>query len=194
VALLGLGGGLLAACASGPKVHTTSPFTETDAEAFAGSVDFVGNPRSLQGRWQDAYAAELERRVERLDLLAVVQIHTLRNDLDPERRSKYRLLARVERTLFESDDFDVDELELAVRDGEAGYPTVADNQARILDQPFLAFVKFAPGDSPGAAPVPRWHLSPLTEPVLERVRPLLQERDPGALPNTKTRRVYVHDN
>jgi hypothetical protein len=180
-------------CASSPKIRTTSPFTDRDAEVFDGSVDFVADPRALQGRWEEEYVADMQHRVGRLDLLAVVEIDTIRNDLTPEGRSQYRLFAKIDRVLFEADDFDVDELELNVRDGEPGYPTVADNQRRILNEPFIAFVKFAPPEVSGEAPVPRWHLSPVSEPILEEIRALLQERDPGAMKDTGSRRVFVHD-
>lgn len=176
--------------ASASVLRPSSPFTEEDARYFDGSVDFVEDPSALEGRWADSWDEELEERVGRLDVLAAVEVHTLRTDVDLERRRTYRLFARVDRQLY--GDVELDELELVVREGEPGFPTVADNQRRVLHQPFLAFVKFAESPEDGNVRA-RWHLSPVSQPVLDRIQVLLEQRAPGTVEDDGSRRRVIYN-
>lgn len=182
---------LLGGCGGGATaVRPTSPFTDEDARFFDGSVDFVEDPTALQGRWADTWNEELDERVGRLDMLAAIEVHTLRTDTDLDRRRTFRLVANVRDELY--GDYELGELDLVVREGERGFATVEGNQRRILHQPFLAFVKFAESELDGSI-VPKWHLSPVSQPVLDRVNALLEQREPGSVEIDGSRRRVVYN-
>lgn len=169
--------------------RATTPFTADHAEIFEDGVDFIADPTSLEGRWREDWSRDLDRRVSESDLIAKVVIHTIHTDTDLDRVSTYRLVAEVTEELWGGAP--EEELQLTVREGEAGYGTLEGNDRRVLDQPFVAFIKWY--DAPDGTVRAHWHLAPSTEPVVTRVEYLIENRL-RAPEDRADRRVIVHDN
>ncbi|MFW5921418.1 MAG: hypothetical protein ACOCUS_06215 [Polyangiales bacterium] len=180
----------LAACGSSqPEVRQVTEFTEQDAELFEDGVDLIADPEQLEGRWRKEWSRELDLRVRRAEFVGLVTVHTLRTDIDPERRSTYRLLVEVDKELLGEAP---DELTLTVHEGQGGFGTIHGNDRRILNQPFVAFLKWYRTDEGGIAP--HWHLAPAAEPVAERVKWLIEKRHDKEIEEPGSRRVIIHDN
>jgi len=163
----------LAACGgSPPPARATSEFTPEHAEVFEDSVDFVDDPTVLEGRWREDWSRDLDRRVGFSDLIALVKVSYLNTDTNLERVSTFRIVVSVERSLY--GEAPEEEVTLIVREGEPGYGTVVGNERRILDQAFVAYIKWYQADA--STVLPHWHLAPATEPVVRRTEYLIERR------------------
>jgi len=179
----------LSACGGGPPpTPTGAPFAADDRRLFDDGVDFVADPEALEGRWRQEWSDDLQGRIGAADVVANVTVTTLRTDEDPSRRTTYRLIVSMGHALLGR--LPSEELTLTSTEDEAGFRTVAGNDHRLLQQPFVAFLKWERA-TPEATPIPHFHLSPATDPVSQRVAYLLErrrgvEREHG--------RVIVHQN
>jgi hypothetical protein len=172
--------------AAGPTV--TSEFTDEDAEIFDDGIDFIEDPEGLDGRWQSDWERDLERRVSGADLIAEVEVVTLRLDTDPEQRRTYRLIGRFESIVFgERPDEDI---ALVVPEGAPGFSSVADNENRLLNERFVVYVKWYHNEEV-AGVRPHFHLAPASEVVLDYTRDRATRR--GRITQGGTR-VIVHEN
>ncbi len=183
----------VAACGAGrtgPRV--SSPFTEADATAFDDAVDRLATPEGLPEGFRERWQRRLCMRSSRSDVVAVVTVRNLRLDTNPDRVSRYRVVAHVERQLFGDE---IEELALSVREGDIGWDTVAGREDKILGGTFIAYVKWyhradeGEGESLDARreadeedddelPVDaHWHLSPASEQVLRRTERALASRE-----------------
>lgn len=163
--------------------------TEAESAVFANGVDFVDDPSLLEGHWLEAWEQEVDMRVRSADVIALVRITTMRTDADLERRQTHRLQARVDGVRLGQTVREGEHLELVARPGEPGYPTVHENDARILNQRFVAFVRWVQ-PNPESPVVARWHLAPASERVVRRVNSLVEAR---RAPAEERRRVIVRD-
>jgi hypothetical protein len=182
---------LVSACGSTTREIVpvvTSPFTDADGALFDNGLDLVSDPRLLEGQWLDTWEDELDRRVSRADVVALVTVRTLRTDVDLDRRQTYRLLTHVDRTYLGEVS---DDLSLAVREGETGFGTVRTNERRLLGEQYIAFIKWADDEGNVRA---RWHLSPAAEQVALRVRQVLERRRNVREDDGTRRRVIIHRN
>lgn len=185
--LVGCGG------SSEPVRTNVEPFTAAHEPLFENGVDMVRDPEGLDGAWLRTWEDELDRRVTMADVVALVTIRTLRTDVDLDRRETFRLVAHPERVYLGEEQLADEDLLLSVAEGEGGYGTVANNERRLLDAQFIAFVKWK-RDADTDELVPRWHLSPATEPVATRVRALLERRRDVVPEDGTRRRVIIHRN
>ncbi|MBT8450495.1 MAG: hypothetical protein KJO40_00880 [Deltaproteobacteria bacterium] len=135
-------------------------FRPSDAPLFDNAVDLIEAPAVVEGGWTSA----LERRVGRADLIAVVRVDALSSDF-VSRRSSYRLTVKVKSRLKGSSSR---ELVLRVADAEPGYETVRVNEDRLLEGAFVVFLKWAV-DPESPQPIARWHLSPGSDAVREKI-------------------------
>jgi hypothetical protein len=159
VLAMGVGCALLA-CAGGSSIAPTVEFAREDESLFDNSVDLVAKPAIVESEWR----GEFELRVTRADLIAVVKIESLSSDEDL-RGSGYRLTAKViERLKGESGR----ELVLRAHDDEPGFRSVRVNEDRLLRDSFVAFIRWK-NDPESEQIVPRWHLSPDTPAVRDKV-------------------------
>lgn len=167
---------MLFACAEPEKLNaaTLPTFGETDAAFFDDGVDLVRDPQGVGGLWQQDWERELGERVTRGDLVAVGLVHTLRTDLDLDRRTSYRLVMRVERTL--KGETPRGDLTLVSREGARGYASVHGNHERVLQQRFVVFAKRY-RDAVGGI-VTHWHLSPASDVVLSLAQSKLESVSP----------------
>ncbi|MFK7992163.1 MAG: hypothetical protein AB8I08_39455 [Sandaracinaceae bacterium] len=191
VTTLGL---LLAAC--GPATPNVAeldlePYNEEHAAVFENGVDMVADPQALGGSWLRTWEEELDQRISMADLVALVTVRAMRHDTDLERRDTLRLVAHPDRVFLGQETItEGQDILFSVREGEGGYGTVENNERRLLDSQFFAFVKWE-RDSADQL-IPHWHLSPATDDVALRVRDVLAERRQIARDNQGTRRVIVH--
>jgi hypothetical protein len=179
----------LATACGGPQgevvARVTSPFTDAHAQVFDDGLDLVSEPELLEGPWLQTWERELEQRVSDADLVAVVTVRTLRTDVDLDRRQTYRLVTHLDRVVVGAGG---EELSLYVHEGERGYATVRSHEPRLLGAQYVAFVKWAAGDSGVRA---RWHLSPASQPIMERVAELVRRRPDSAGGEGARRRVII---
>lgn len=179
---------LLSLACSGPEPIPGAPFTPEDQRFFDDGVDLIGDPESLEGRWREDWATELDQRVRRADAVIYVRIRTLRTDLDLDRRTTYRLFPESERALLGSLPED---LVLAAREGDAGYAAIRQNEPRIVGGALVLFLKWERPEGAATATA-RWHLSPATEQVTSRVEYLLERR--RGVERSERGRVIVREN
>lgn len=184
VALLYVGCATTSATRQSPV--PSSPFVETDSALFEDGVDMVGYPAGLSGRWADDWARELQNRVRRSDVIALLSVTTLRTDVSPENRSTQWLVAEVGDVLkgeYEG------ELGLASSEDDRGYASVERERVGLMRKPLIVFAKWVNDDT--GAVRPRWHLARATDDIIEGVHAQLT-RDREA-PKTVKTVEYIHD-
>lgn len=189
VALFACLAACLAAC-GGPKQKVTyTPATPEQERVFEHGVDFVAALEGLEGRWRDDYDRDLQERVAGADFIGVVKVGTMLTETDPEQRVTHRLVGGVKRTLAGTD---LKDLELRVREGQVGFPTIHDNLQRIEQREFVVFVKWYQDDQGERAA--HFHLSPASEQIVsatESSAMLAQKAPTGSAPAERT---VVHNN
>jgi hypothetical protein len=179
---------VVAACGAAPqKVRVTSKFTEEHAALFEDGIDFIADPVVLEGKWREDWQKEFEQRISLSDFVALARVATVRTDTDLEQRTTYRLVAALEKRLHGKPP--KGDLVLRVSEEQDGYATVHGKQERILEQQFIAFVKWYETEEDEIAA--HWHLSPASEFNVARVKELLKRRKE---PERKTRVVIHRDN
>ncbi len=186
----GLCAGALPGCGGAAAEVVVTPMTAEHEAAFENGVDFIDDPRLLEGSWLETWESEIEHRVTLSDAIGVVRITTVRHDTDLEHHDTYHLVATVVSTRYGTMP---GEVSLTTREGESGFGTVAGNDERLLAPPadrpehFILFLKWTRDDSGDL--VARWHLSPAGTAVVQRVNSLveLRRRD-----SEERRRVIVH--
>jgi hypothetical protein len=153
--------GVLAGCGGAAKKANYTPATPEQLRVFEHGVDFVAALEGIEGRWREDWDRELQERVGGADFIGLVLIETLLTETDPEQVVTHRLVGRVTRTLVGDAG---KTLELSVREGDVGFPTIHDNVTRIQAREFLAYVKWYRDDVGERAA--HFHLSPNSEPVV----------------------------
>lgn len=187
VLLLGSAAPSSGGCGSSAPRIVVTPMTQAQSTVFENGVDYIDDPTLLEGNWLETWEQEIDLRVRSSDVIAYVRITTMRTDTDLERHETHRLIAHIDS--LRQGASPEEELELVVRQGESGFDTVHEQDRRILNQRFVAFVRWTQ-DGPDAPIVARWHLSPASERVVRRVNTLVESR---RAPDEDRRRVIVHD-
>ncbi len=137
------------------KGVTPGEFTAEHGVLFDDGVDLIEDPEGLQGRWKSDYELELEQRAEAADLVVSGVVTTVRVEQDPEMRHTFHLLLRRDDVL--KGETDEPEFALTSREGARGYGSVSQHRDRMLEQPFVAFIRYAEGE--GGEAVAHFHLS-----------------------------------
>ncbi len=167
-----------------PAIVVTGPFTDEHGVAFENGLDLIENPTSLEGAWLRDWEEDIDRRVSLADAVALVQITTVRTDVDLDRRERFHLVANVERQRHGEIP---EEITLVSRQTHPGYASIRSNSERILNQQYVLFLKWAEEDGQVVA---RWHLSPAADRVMRRVNSLVERRH---TPTDERRRVIVRE-
>jgi hypothetical protein len=179
---------LLAACGGAAKKANYAPATPEQLRVFEHGVDFVAALEGIEGRWREDWDRELQERVGAADFIGLVLIETLLTETDPEQVVTHRLVGRVTRTLVGDAGKTI---ELRVREGDVGFPTIHDNVTRIQAREFLAYVKWYLDDAGERAA--HFHLSPNSEPVVSETEKVvgIRKESAGKEPEGRTV-VYTH--
>ena len=178
---------LSAACgSSAPAVDRADPLPATLAPYFDNGVDFVADPEVLEGEWRRDWSTELDTRVQESDTIAMVSVRTLREDIDPDGQTTYRVVIEEGRRVLGNP---VDGQTLLVQDGALGFNSVAENVTRVQSMDWVLFLKWGLVENEVVA---HWHLSPGTQPVIERVDYLAERRRGVERDSNAT--VFVHEN
>jgi len=181
----------LGACGGGNgAIRPTSQFTAEHAESFEDGIDFYADPELLEGRWREDWTRDIQKRVGWSDLIAIVSVSTLRTDIDPERRTTFRIVAKIDRVILGEAPAD-DELVLPVREGQPGFVSVEGHDQRILNHQFVLYTKWYLNEIDEIAP--HWHLSPATPAIVRRTEYLAARRD-EAVAEQPRRTVVEHEN
>lgn len=181
---------LLVSGACGGKSPSKVEYTQTTPEqerVFEHGVDFVAALEGLEGRWRDDWDRDLQTRVASADFIGTIKVKTLLTETDPEQRVTHRLVGTVERTLTGKAD---KEIELRVREGQPGFPTVHENLQRIQDRDFVAFVKWYRDDVGERAA--HFHLSPASDVIVGQTESTVALKKKG--PPGSGEQVVVHTN
>lgn len=176
---------LVASCGGGAPRRTIIPMTPEAELSFENGIDFIDDPSILEGSWLEDWEQDIAQRVELCDAVLVVRITAVHQNVDLERNLSYRLVAHIETVRF-GVGFE-DDITFVSRQGEAGYHSVNGNQSRLLQQQFVAYLRFVETET--GEIVPRWHLSPAADRIVRRTNSLLDGRRSGE----SRRRVIVHD-
>jgi len=178
---------LLASCGSSAPRIVVRPMTDAEGVVFENGIDYIDDPTLLEGSWLETWEGEIDPRVRRADVVAYVRITTMRTDTDLERRETHRLVAHIDS--LRHGEPGVEDLELVVREGDPGFGTVHDQERRILNQRFAAFVRWEQ-TTEGGPVVARWHLAPASERIVRRVNSLIEAQ---RAPDEDRRRIIIHD-
>ena len=159
---------MLTAC--GGKATTTparpsSPFTEQDLKLFDDGVDLVADPDGLAGRWADDWNIEMRDRVERSDLIALLEVMTLLTDTDPEGHTTHRLVVKLDKILKGRPPSM--ELNLSSPDSAVGFPTIDSNKGRLLHMNLLVLLKWVEEEDGSVSS--HFHLASSADKVVSRV-------------------------
>jgi hypothetical protein len=177
----------LFACGGAAKKANYTPATPEQLRVFEHGVDFVAALEGIEGRWREDWDRELQERVGGADFIGIVRVETLLTETDPEQVVTHRLVTRVIRTIAGEAGKTV---ELRVREGEVGFPTIHDNVTRIQAREFLAYVKWYKDDLGERAA--HFHLSPASEPVVSETEKVVGLRQESAKKNADGGRTIVH--
>jgi hypothetical protein len=159
------------------KFRPSSEFTTRDTGLFEDGVDLIEDPQGLEGQWRDDWESDLNDRIARSDVIAVGTVNTLRTDLDLEHNTNYRVVFDFERSL--QGEPPSNELNLASRTGAPGYSSIDRDHDKILNRRFIVFMKYAPGsEGDEEAVIAHFHLSPLSQVVLERITQFKESKEP----------------
>jgi hypothetical protein len=172
------------ACGGGAVRRTVTPMTPEAELAFENGIDFIDDPSLLEGNWLEEWEGDIARRVDLCDAVLVVRITAVQQNVDLDRNLSYRLVAHIENVRFGT-GFD-DEITLVSREGDAGHASVHEYESRLLQNQFVAYVRFV---EEGEEVVPRWHLSPAADRIVRRTNSLLESRRSSE----GRRRVTVHE-
>ena len=164
--------------------RTVTPMTPEAEVAFENGVDFIDDPSLLEGTWLEEWEGDITRRVDLCDAVVVVRITAVQQNVDLDRNLSYRLVAHIENVRFGT-GFE-GEITLVSRDGEPGHTSVHENENRLLQNQFVAYLRFV---EENGEVVPRWHLSPAADRIIRRTNSLLETRRS----TDGRRRVTVHE-
>ncbi len=159
------------------NIRPQAPWEPELAEFFDDAADFIQNPGDLQGAWSTGYSRELQGRVDEADLICRVTVSTLNEDINVEGHRRKHLLMGITSVLY-GEEPEGRRLHLSVDEGSAGFDTIDASERRLLDNQFVAFVRWYEDED--SAVRGHWHLSPGTRSVVELVRHQIIERHDDA--------------
>ena len=158
----------------GPKNQTLkpqSPWDEGLAEYFDDSVDFTLNPQSLSGQWLYKYQDQLAVRMIESELVLGVNIISITKKSDPSGKDCKDLYSEVKARV--KGDYAPGSVTLRVCDDQAGFDSFKEEDTRLFDKIFIAFIKLyaVEDDSVGM----HWHLSPLSKGLKDGMDNILKQ-------------------
>jgi hypothetical protein len=148
-------------CGGSSSIKVTN-FTEEHAKLFEDAVDFISDPDLLEDKVGQQWQDDLNKRYDLADFIGIVTVSTLVSEIDLEKRTTFRLASPIVRPILGNSP--KKELLLAVSEDSEGYPRVEQNQARILNRNFIAFVKWYKQSN--GEPAAHWHLSPASDRIV----------------------------
>lgn len=169
-------------------------FDETLDDLFDNGVDLIDRPELLDGAWSENWSATLKGRSLEADFIALVRVETLRSDVNLDQRTTYRFVVVDEGRL---DGAMPKEPNLVTTPNDRGYGLVQSAAQSVLGGKFILFGKYEKASSEGAGaavsaiPRLRFHLSPASIPVMDRVQWLVENmRVPPDQRRRRTERVH----
>jgi hypothetical protein len=189
LAVCSFGAAGLSACGGAAKKANYVQATPEQLRVFEHGVDFVAALEGIEGRWRDDWDRDLQERVGAADFIGIVRVETLLTETDPEQVVTHRLVGPVTRTLAGEAGKTI---ELRVREGDVGFPTVHENISRIQAREFMAYVKWYRDDAGDRAA--HFHLSPASEPVVSETEKVVGLRQQGTNKEDEGGRTVVYTN
>lgn len=161
---------LAGACSSttGRGTVETAPFTAENARFFDDAVDYIENPEDLGGRLASDWRAQIDHLSRESDFIVPVRVETVSEGTEANSSSSFTLTAVGTGEALKGRIGGDRRVSLRVTEGSVGFQTVRNNIARVQSREYLLFARNHT-DAEGAVR-PRWHLSPHTPRLVERVR------------------------
>ncbi len=157
---------LLLAAGCGPKhgnLTVNKPWDPDYAEYFDDSVDFTMNPDSLSGQWMYSYRLELEGRVSLADYIVALRVQSVSVEEDNDGHQIKGLHTEIEKDVKGA--FPGKTLTLTVPDTQPGFDSFSEDDARLTDKVFLAFLRLYKDEEDKVGI--HWHLSPLSKGLMK---------------------------
>jgi hypothetical protein len=165
---------LLAGCGGGEGLVVRHPWEPDLGAYFDDSVDFTMNPESLSGQWLYDYRTELSNRVQHSDYILAVRVDTVSVKTDVEGKQHKNLIVDVEKEV--KGDFPDRSAVLSVADDQPGFDSFEEDDPRLMDKVYVAFLRVYEKES-GEVGL-HWHLSPLSEGLMEGMEDILEQSEP----------------
>jgi hypothetical protein len=179
---------VLVACGPGQgKLTVNRPWDPDYAEYFDDSVDFTMNPDSLSGQWMYSYRLELEGRVSLSDYITAIRIQSVSVEMDNEGRQVKGLNAVVEKDV--KGDFPGKALVLTVPDDQPGFDSFNEDDSRLTDKVFLAFLRLYKREE-GMVGI-HWHLSPLSKGLMKAMDEIKKADEESEMDEKSEEEVYT---
>jgi hypothetical protein len=172
---------LLASCASGGASRgapTTQPFSAENARFFDDAVDYIENPEDLGGRLAADWRMQIDHLARESELIVPVRIETVSEGTEANSAAAYTLTAVATGPAVKGQVPRDRHVALRVTEGSTGFHTVRNNITRVQAREYLLFARYQTDDEGQVRA--RWHLSPNTPRLLERVRDAVGYSDPSA--------------
>ncbi len=185
---------LVASCLAcgGADRPTGTIFTAREIELFGNGADYVQSPEELGGQWKAQWEKDQSERVELADAVAIVNIISVSDDETAGEDPYIRLVLNVRSKMFGTVD---EELSLRVRRTDPGFPSIHGKSRSLLAQPFILALRWQKLNEDSDEVVPRWYLTPATEPVVEFVQDRINVAHGGGGSGRRGgRTVVIHNN
>lgn len=156
------------------QVYPTRSWDKSLNKFFDDGIDFVLNPENLEGTWAQNYSDELDARVEYSDLIATVKINTIREDIDLENHKVRRLYGNIIK-IYKGKNYNTEEIQLSVEEGKASFDIILQNERRILNNAFVAYVHWFNDEK--NITKNHWHISPATKSVVSLTKENIKRRE-----------------
>lgn len=168
---------LLSACAGTSRraAPVTAPFTAEHARFFDDAVDYIENPEELGGRLASDWREQIDHLSRESELILPVRVETVSEGTEANSAAAYTLTAVAAGAAVKGEVPRDRHVSLRVTEGSSGFHTVRNNITRIQAREYLLFARNHADDEGQVRP--RWHLSPNTPRLLQRVRDAVGTRD-----------------
>ena len=167
---------LSTAASCGPKageLQAKHPWDPEYAQYFDDSLDFTMNPDSLSGQWMFSYKLELESRISLADYVLAVRVQSINLKVDAAGKQAKNLNLVVEKDV--KGEFPTESLVLTVTDDTPGFDSFNEDDARLTDKIFVAYLRLYETEDKSVAI--HWHLSPLSEGLKDGIDEILKVKE-----------------
>lgn len=177
---LSLAFALIAAC-SGTSANraapNTAPFSTENARFFDDAVDYIENPEDLGGRLASDWREQIDHLSRESELIVPVRVETVSEGTEATSSAAYTLTAVATGAAVKGTIPSDRHVSLRVTEGSNGFHTVRNNITRVQSREYILFARNHTDDEGQVRP--RWHLSPNTPRLLQRVRDAVGYTDPN---------------
>jgi len=152
------------------SLNPKTPWEDSLAQYFDDSVDYTLNPQSLSGEWLNKYQEQLGVRIARSEYILGIKVTSVTKKVGEEGRECKDIFGQVKARV--KGEWSGDSVTLHVCDDSAGFDSFKEDDSRLFDRVFIAFLKLY-NNKEGAVGI-HWHLSPLSKGLKEGMDNLMK--------------------